>query len=126
MARIRKGDEVVVIAGKDKGHRGKVLRVLVDKGRLIVEGANQIKRHSKPTQATPHGGIITKDAPLHASNVMPYCPDCSKPVRVGHRFVGEGGTHYASPQEAQASFDEASTVTKPVKVRVCRTCGRGL
>jgi len=126
MARIRKGDEVVVVAGRDKGQRGKVLRVLPERNRLVVEGVNQMKRHSKPTQASPHGGIITKDAPLHASNVMLHCPECSGPVKVGRRWVGEGGGHFESPQEALASFGEGSTVTKPQKIRVCRTCGRGI
>ena len=126
MARIRKGDDVVVVAGRGKGQRGKVLRVLVDRDRLVVEGVNQIKRHSKPTQAAPHGGIITKDAPLHASNVMLHCPDCSGPVKIARRWVGEGGTHYDNLKEARASFDEGSTVTKPQKIRVCRACGRGI
>ena len=126
LARIRKGDEVVVIAGKDAGSRGKVLRVLPDRDRVVVEGVNQIKRHTRPSQRSPHGGIVTKDAPLHLSNVMLFCPDCSGPVRVGTRWVGEGGTHYASPVEAAASLSENPKVEKAQKIRICRSCGRGI
>jgi len=126
LARIRKGDEVVVIAGKDEGQRGKVLRVLTDKDRVVVEGVNQIKRHTRPSQRTPHGGIITKDSPLHLSNVMLYCPDCNGPVRSGTQWVGEGGTHYGNPTEAVASLSDDTELSKPQKIRVCRSCGRGI
>ena len=80
MVRIRKGDEVLIIAGKDKGSRGKVLRVLRDKDRVVVEGLNQVQRHTKPTQGSPQGGIVTKSAPLHLSNVMLIDPESGDPT----------------------------------------------
>jgi large subunit ribosomal protein L24 len=80
--RLRKNDQVVVIAGKDKGARGKVLRVLPERNRVVVEGVNRAKRHQKPTQRNPQGGIIEMELPLHMSNVMLVDPKSDKPTRV--------------------------------------------
>ena len=79
-ARIRKDDQVVVITGKDRGARGKVLKVLDE--RVIVEGVNRVKRHQKPNQRHPQGGIIEKEASIHVSNVMPLDSKSDKPTRV--------------------------------------------
>ena len=68
--RIKKDDEVVVIAGRDKGAKGRVLKVLIDRDRVLVEGVNRVKRHQKPTPQVPQGGIVEKEAPIHVSNVM--------------------------------------------------------
>lgn len=97
---IRKNDEVVVIAGKAKGQRGKVMRVNRAKDRVVVEKVNLVKRHQRPTQTNPTGGIITKEAPIHVSNVNLYCEKCNGPVRVGHKLLEDGK-----------------------KVRVCKGCG---
>jgi large subunit ribosomal protein L24 len=80
-ARIRKGDNVVVIAGRDRGARGEVLRVQ-DDGRLIVQGVNKVKRHQRPTPRIQQGGIIEKEAPIQASNVMLVDPKSDAPTRV--------------------------------------------
>ena len=90
MRRIRKGDDVVVIAGKDKGRRGTVLRVLDDE-RVVVEGVNMIKRHTRPnpTRGVP-GGIIEKEASLHISNVMLFNPETQKCDRIGFRTLEDG------------------------------------
>ncbi|MGD8859164.1 MAG: 50S ribosomal protein L24 [Myxococcales bacterium] len=89
-ARLKKDDQVVVIAGKDKGARGKVLKVLRDRDRVIVEGVNRVKRHQRPTQTMPQGGIIEKEMPIHVSNVMLLDTKEDKPTRV--RFqVGDDG-----------------------------------
>ena len=69
MARIKKGDQVVVLSGKDRGRSGRVLRVMPKKDRLVVEGVNVIKRHTRPSQRNPKGGILEKEAPIHISNV---------------------------------------------------------
>lgn len=79
---VKKGDAVIVIAGKEKGKKGKVVAVDTAKNRVIVEGLNQVKRHTKPSQNNPQGGIITKEAPIHASNVMLVDPESGKPTRV--------------------------------------------
>ncbi|KMO85418.1 50S ribosomal protein L24 [Megasphaera cerevisiae DSM 20462] len=79
---VKKGDAVIVIAGKEKGKKGKVIAVDTAKNRVIVEGLNQVKRHTKPSQNNPQGGIITKEAPIHASNVMLVDPESGKPTRV--------------------------------------------
>lgn len=86
---IRKNDRVIVIAGKDKGKIGKVLRVLPDVNRVVVEGINKVKRHTKPNQQNRTGGIIEQEAPLHASNVALVTKD-GKPTRVGYKIT-EGG-----------------------------------
>ena len=82
MNRLRKNDEVVVISGKNKGARGTILKVLKDRDRVIVEGVNRVKRHQKPTQKMPQGGIIEKELAIHVSNVMPIDPKTNKPTRV--------------------------------------------
>ena len=82
MARIRKDDQVVVIAGKDKGAKGRVLMIIRDTDRVIVEGVNRVKRHTKPTPKNPSGGIIEKEAAIHLSNVMLLDTKTDKPTRV--------------------------------------------
>ena len=74
---VRKGDTVVVVAGKEKGKRGRVLRVLTDKERVVIERVNMVKRHTKPTQANPRGGILDKEGSLALSNVALWCGKCS-------------------------------------------------
>ena len=90
MARIRKGDTVVVVAGKHKGARGKVLRVLPKIGRVVVERAMMVKRHTKPSQKSPQGGIVEKEGSIHLSNVMLLDPGSDKPTRV--KVKDDGGT----------------------------------
>ena len=97
---IRRNDNVVVITGKDRGKRGRVLKVDPAKNRLIVEGVNFIQRHTKPNpQRQIKGGVIEREASLHASNVQVVCPECSKPTRLGRKILGDGR-----------------------KVRICRKC----
>ncbi|MGD0210492.1 MAG: 50S ribosomal protein L24 [Desulfomonilia bacterium] len=100
--RIKKGDTVVVLAGKNKGKQGNVIRLLHKKDRLYVERVNLIKRHTKPTQ-TSQGGIVEKEASIHTSNVAFVCPKCKKGVRIGYKGHEDG-----------------------TKVRVCRSCGEEL
>ena len=78
---VRKGDQVVVIAGKDKGKRGRVLRLVTDKGRVVIERINMVKRHTKPTQRNPRGGILEKEGSVEASNVALWCGKCVAPRR---------------------------------------------
>ena len=97
---IRKNDNVVVVTGKDRGKRGRVLKVLPEKNRLVIEGVNIIKRHTKPNpQRQIKGGLVEREAALHASNVQVVCPECGKPTRLGKKILGDGR-----------------------KVRVCRKC----
>ncbi|CAM3235586.1 large subunit ribosomal protein L24 [Sporolactobacillus spathodeae] len=84
---VKKGDKVQVITGKDKGKQGVILAAYPDKERVLVEGVNIIKKHSKPTQASPQGGIIEREAPIHVSNVMLLDPKTNEPTRVGHQVV---------------------------------------
>lgn len=99
ISRVRKDDTVKVIAGKEKGKTGRVLRVLPKRGRVLVEKVNFVKRHTKPS-ARSRGGILEKEAPIDLSNVMPVCPKCGKAVRVGFTRLADGE-----------------------RVRVCRACG---
>lgn len=99
---VKKGDTVKVLSGKDKGKQGKILKALPAKGKVIVEGVNQIKRHTKPNAKVPNGGIITKEAPLFASKVQVVCPACSKATRVAKKEI-DGKM-----------------------VRVCKKCGEAL
>ncbi|TQV83727.1 50S ribosomal protein L24 [Denitrobaculum tricleocarpae] len=87
--KIKKGDKVTVITGRDKGKKGEVLRVVRDDDRVVVQGVNIVKRHTRPTASTP-GGIVEQEAPLHISNVAHIDPKSDQPTRVGFR-VEEGG-----------------------------------
>jgi len=100
--KLKKGDRVRVLAGKDIGKEGEVTRVLPDRDRVIVEGVNLAKKHQRATRATMQGGIIDKDMPIHVSNVAIICSRCG-PTRIGYRFDPDGS-----------------------KVRVCRKCGGDL
>ena len=84
---VKKGDKVQVITGKDKGKQGVILAAFPKQNRVIVEGVNIVKKHSKPSQLNPQGGIQTKEAPIHVSNVMPLDPKTGEPTRVGYKEV---------------------------------------
>jgi len=88
-AKIRKGDTVIVIAGRDKGRTGEVIEMRRDEGRVLIRGINVVKRHQRQT-ASQEGGIISKEAPIHLSNVALADPKDGKPTRVGFKFVGKG------------------------------------
>jgi large subunit ribosomal protein L24 len=98
--KIKKGDRVEVLTGKDRGKRGEVMRALPDVGKVIVDGVNVAKKHQRATRATMQGGIIDKDMPIPVANVAIVCPSCGKPTRVGFKIDGDG-----------------------TKVRVCKKCG---
>jgi large subunit ribosomal protein L24 len=101
--KIKKNDQVEIIAGKDKGRVGTVLKVLSTKNKAIVEKVNIIKRHTKPSPANQQGGIIEQEAPIQLSNLKVICPKCSKTVRVGKKVLDDG-----------------------IKVRVCKRCGESV
>jgi large subunit ribosomal protein L24 len=90
MARVRTGDTVIVVAGKEKGKRGKVLRVLTDKQRVVIEKINMIKKHQRPTQRLRQGGIIEREGSIHLSNVMVVDPRGDKATRVGIKHLADG------------------------------------
>ena len=97
---VRKNDNVLVTTGKDRGTKGRVLKVLPAKNRVVVEGVNLIKRHTKPNPGRQiKGGVVEREAPLHASNVQVVCPECGKATRIGRKILGDGR-----------------------KVRICRKC----
>ncbi len=103
MAKIKKGDRVQVLTGKDRGKQGRVLKRLAKDDKLVVEGVNMVKRHTRPSQSNPQGGIIEKEAPIEVSNVAAICGSCDKPTRIGVRYDDKGA-----------------------KVRVCKKCGADL
>jgi large subunit ribosomal protein L24 len=91
MMKIKKGDSVEVRSGKDAGKRGRVLRVDRDRQRIVVEGVNMIKRHTRPNpQKKIQGGVVEREAPIHVSNVMVVSPDSGRPTRVGHKILDDG------------------------------------
>ena len=98
--KIKKGDRVRVLTGKDRGHEGQVMRVIPSTGKVIVDGANVAKKHQRATKATMQGGIIDKDMPLPVANVAILCPVCGKATRVGYTTDNDG-----------------------TKARVCKKCG---
>ena len=100
MAHVRRGDTVAVISGRERGKRGKVLRVMPEAGRVIVEKVNMMKKHQKPTQKLRQGGIIEREGALALANVLLVCARCDQPSRAGIKILGDGR-----------------------KVRVCRGCG---
>ena len=85
--RIRKNDQVRVISGEFKGKKGKVLKVFPENKRIIVEGVNFIKKHTRPSQQNPQGGIVEKEGPIHVSNVMVMCPKTNVPTRIGTNVI---------------------------------------
>jgi large subunit ribosomal protein L24 len=97
---VKKGDTVMIISGKDRGKKGKVLEVSPSEGKIIVEGRNMVTKHVKPRKMGQQGGIVKAEGPLYACKVMLVCPKCGKPTRVGHKLFGDG-----------------------TKARVCRRCG---
>ncbi len=84
---VKKGDKVQVISGKDKGKQGVILESFPKQNRVLVEGVNIVKKHAKPSQANPQGGIVSQEAPIHVSNVMPLDPKTGTPTRVGYKEV---------------------------------------
>ena len=90
IAHVRKGDTVIVVAGKERGKKGKVLRVIPEKGRVVVERINMIKKHQRPTQKIRQGGIIEREGSIHLSNVMLVDPGSNKPTRVGMKALSDG------------------------------------
>ncbi len=86
---IKKNDTIRVIAGKDKGKSGKVMRLVPKKDRVIVEKVNMVKRHMKPSQQTRQGGILEREAPIHISNLMLICSKCTDPTRVGYKILDD-------------------------------------
>ena len=101
--KIKKGDRVRVLTGKDRGKEGEVMRAIPERDKVIVDGVNVAKRHQRATRATTQGGIIDKDMPIPVANVAVLCPSCSKATRVGYRFDDQGR-----------------------KTRICRKCGGDL
>ena len=87
---IKKGDTVAVISGKDKGKRGKVLHIMPARSRAIVEMLNMITRHERPSQNNPQGGMVQREAPINASNLMVVCTKCDAPTRVGKKALEDG------------------------------------
>ena len=87
---VKKGDKVLVLSGKDKGKEGKIILAMPKKSKVVVEGVNKVKRHTKPTQSNPQGGIIVKEAPMASAKVMLVCPKCGKPTRVAHKILADG------------------------------------
>jgi len=100
---IRRNDTVMVIAGKERGKTGKVLRILGEKGRVVIERLNMVKRHQKPRGPQAAGGVVEKEASIHLSNVMFMCERCNAPARLGGRRLEDGS-----------------------RVRVCRRCGEAI
>jgi large subunit ribosomal protein L24 len=90
MKRVVKGDTVLVVSGEDRGKTGRVLAVLEDKQRVLVEGVNFVKRHTRPSQKNPQGGIVEREAPVHLSNVMLYDPKAQRGTRVRSRVLSDG------------------------------------
>ncbi len=94
-AKIKKGDRVVILTGRDKGRQGAVLKVMPKEDRVLVEGLNIVHRHTRPTQSDPQGGIKDKEAPLHVSNVALVDPKTGGPTRVGFRIEGDKKVRFA-------------------------------
>jgi large subunit ribosomal protein L24 len=101
---VRKNDTIVVVAGNALGKQGKVLKVIPERNRVIVESVNIVKRHTRPSQKNPQGGVVQKEASINASNVMVVCPKCGKPTRLGHSHVVD------------------ATSNKKKSMRVCKQC----
>jgi large subunit ribosomal protein L24 len=100
MLHVRKNDQVKVLAGKDKGKTGRVLRVFPQRNRAVVENVNSVKRHTRPNpQKNIQGGVVEREGPVNLSNLKVICPECNEPVRVGFQYLSDGK-----------------------KIRVCKSC----
>jgi large subunit ribosomal protein L24 len=93
-AKLKKGDRVVVLAGRDRGRQGNILRVFPTESRVLVEGINVVQRHTRPSQTNPQGGIVNKEAPIHVSNVA-YVDKSGEPTRIGFRVQGDKKVRFA-------------------------------
>ena len=118
---IKTGDLVQVTAGRDRGKQGLVTKTNRRANRVVVEGVNMIKRHQKPNATDPDGGIIEKEAAIHASNIMIFSEKLGRGVRVSYRFVGAGGEFHTSRKAAVDSFSEPPARVE--KVRYCVKTG---
>ena len=103
--RIKKGDKVRLMSGNDKGKEGKVLKVFPDSGRIIVEKVNLIKRHTRASKDVPQGGIIEKEGPINASNVMLVCPNTGQPTRIGKDVLSDGSRARVSKKSGEMLSD---------------------
>lgn len=103
MAKVKSGDTVLITNGREKGKQGKVSRVIPKEQRVIIEGLNLVKRHTKPRGQARRGGIIDKEAPLHISNVMVICPNCGRPTRIGY-FIDDQGRKSRQCKKCQGVF----------------------
>jgi large subunit ribosomal protein L24 len=99
---LRKNDRVMVMTGRDKGKAGKIISIIAEKGRALVEGVNMVKRHMRPGPNT-QGGILDKESPVHLSNLRLICPKCTEAVRISKKILDDGN-----------------------KVRICRKCGEAI
>jgi large subunit ribosomal protein L24 len=99
MLKIKRGDTVQIIKGKDKGKRGKVLRMLLESDRALIEGLNMVKKHKRQTRQDQQGGIVSIEAPISIANLMLFCKHCDRPVRIGITILQDG-----------------------TKTRICRSC----
>ncbi len=119
---IRKNDQVQVIAGKEKSKTGKVLKVDLKSGRVFVEKVNFVKRHVRPNQKNPQGGVIQKEQSLHYSNVLLLCPKCNRGVRHGQKWIDID----MAKAKKTAKAGSKSEGLKKVKVRFCKRCNENL
>lgn len=103
MSTIKKGDTVLVLAGKDRGKKGRVLETLSSRQRLLVEGVQTVRKHIRPSATHPKGGVIPKEMPIHRSNVALLCPKCNRPTRLGTKSLEDGR-----------------------RMRICKKCGETL
>ena len=114
--KVKKDDTVLIISGKDRGRKGKVLEVLSRKGKISVEGVNLVKKHQKPKKSGEKGQIIQLPKPIDISNVKLICPKCGKPTRIGYKLVKE-------PRSSLVPA-KASTAKDKKKYRICKKCGQ--
>ncbi len=113
--KLKKGDLVAVIAGKDKGKQGKITEVVLKDNKVVVEGVNVVKKHQKATQQIPQGGIITKQLPIHASNVMLVDPKSGKPTRVGKKSTKDGWVRIAKNSGTEIKETKAAAKAASAK-----------
>ena len=111
MAHVRQGDIVVVIAGKEKGKTGKVLRILTKKNRVVVEGLMKVKRHTKPSQKNPQGGIVEKEGSIHLSNVALWSQIDKRAIKIGHK-VNEAGKKLRVDKKSGAEITDPGMIRK--------------
>jgi large subunit ribosomal protein L24 len=122
--KVKKGDQVLIISGKDRGRKGKAIKALLKEGKIVVEGMNIQRKHIKPKKQGEKGQVVEISAPINVSNVKVICPKCGKPTRVGGKEKPKTNLSTSSGLSRAKSRDKNQKLKEKSKIRICKKCGQ--